>query len=543
MDRKKEEPMNVKPVLSRRRVLGLVASVLVSSGVLWPPTAVAQDAAPASSSVKVEEDSDSKAGATSNSHVTTYHPGEMVKVGNDAVVNADEKLTELVVVFGDARVEGEVGGEVVVVFGNADVNGRVGGDCVTVFGKLKLGPKAQLGGETIVAGGSLERDPGARLASPPKEVSFEKWAPKLNPLWKWIKRGLLLCRPLPPTSGLAWFFVGLFFLIYLIIAALMPRSMTQCVQVLDRNALAAFGLGLVALVLFGPLVLILIASGVGLLIVPFVALALVAAVLVGKAASFQFIGLQLMRRLNAAAEPQPLAAFLAGAALVTVLYMVPILGFVLWGVLVSLGLGAALMAAFRAFRRNGNNGGHGAVLAPYGPPAAVPGLSAEMPIPAVAAGLTGDAGPGGTATAAGPAPEPSGVAGSGTLSALELASLPRAGFWLRFAATLLDLILLGWVLSKTDGAGVLLWIAYHVGMWTWKGTTIGGVVCRIKVVRENGQKLEFSLALVRALAAVFSLLAFGLGFFWAGWSRERQSWHDKIAGTIIVKVPHGVPMV
>jgi uncharacterized RDD family membrane protein YckC len=34
-----------------------------------------------------------------------------------------------------------------------------------------------------------------------------------------------------------------------------------------------------------------------------------------------------------------------------------------------------------------------------------------------------------------------------------------------------------------------------------------------------------------------------LGFFWAGWSRDRQAWHDIIAGTTIVRMPHGMSLV
>jgi uncharacterized RDD family membrane protein YckC len=94
-----------------------------------------------------------------------------------------------------------------------------------------------------------------------------------------------------------------------------------------------------------------------------------------------------------------------------------------------------------------------------------------------------------------------------------------------------------------DGYWPLLWIAYHVGMWAWKGTTIGGIVCGLKVVREDGRSLDFTVSLVRSLAAVFSFVALGMGFFWAGWSPERQSWHDKIAGTVIVKVPKGTPLI
>jgi uncharacterized RDD family membrane protein YckC len=86
-------------------------------------------------------------------------------------------------------------------------------------------------------------------------------------------------------------------------------------------------------------------------------------------------------------------------------------------------------------------------------------------------------------------------------------------------------------------------MAYHIGMWTWKATTIGGIVLGIKVVRLDGQPMNFAVAFVRCLSSVFSIVALGLGFFWAGWDRERQAWHDKIAGTVIVRVPRGVSLV
>ena len=45
------------------------------------------------------------------------------------------------------------------------------------------------------------------------------------------------------------------------------------------------------------------------------------------------------------------------------------------------------------------------------------------------------------------------------------------------------------------------------------------------------------------MASFFSAFVFFLGFFWAGWDRNKQSWHDKIAGTVIVRVPLGVPLL
>lgn len=125
------------------------------------------------------------------------------------------------------------------------------------------------------------------------------------------------------------------------------------------------------------------------------------------------------------------------------------------------------------------------------------------------------------------------------------ASLSRVGFWLRFMATALDLLLVGTISAwmHLPRLFLILWGIYHVALWTWRGTTIGGIVMGIKVVRVDGRPLGFTVALIRALSSVFSAMALFLGFFWAGWSRERQSWHDKIAGTIVVKVPKGMSLV
>jgi uncharacterized RDD family membrane protein YckC len=80
-------------------------------------------------------------------------------------------------------------------------------------------------------------------------------------------------------------------------------------------------------------------------------------------------------------------------------------------------------------------------------------------------------------------------------------------------------------------------------MWAWRGTTIGGIVVGIKVVRLDGRKMDFATALVRSLGAVFSTIVIGLGYFWAGWDPDKQGWHDKIAGTVVVRVPQAQALV
>src|SRR5205823_14906626 len=89
----------------------------------------------------------------------------------------------------------------------------------------------------------------------------------------------------------------------------------------------------------------------------------------------------------------------------------------------------------------------------------------------------------------------------------------------------------------------LVVFGYFVGMWTWKGTSVGKICLGLKIVRTDGTPIDFAVALVRSLASFFSALVFLLGFFWAGWDREKQSWHDKIAGTVVVQVPKGVSLL
>ena len=83
---------------------------------------------------------------------------------------------------------------------------------------------------------------------------------------------------------------------------------------------------------------------------------------------------------------------------------------------------------------------------------------------------------------------------------------------------------------------------YHVGFWTWKQTTVGGLICQLRLVRTDGGPVQFAEALVRGLTGIFSLAVVGLGFFWILRDPERQAWHDRIAGTYVVKVPRNWPI-
>jgi uncharacterized RDD family membrane protein YckC len=133
---------------------------------------------------------------------------------------------------------------------------------------------------------------------------------------------------------------------------------------------------------------------------------------------------------------------------------------------------------------------------------------------------------------------------------------PRAGVSLRLGALAIDAVLSGLIMALVSGllprflhfhdgpGGWLVVLAiYGAIMWKHKGTTIGGIVCGLKVVRVDNRELDWSTAVVRALACFLSLAVAGLGFIWVAIDDDKQSWHDKIAGTAVVVVPKGTSLV
>ena len=97
---------------------------------------------------------------------------------------------------------------------------------------------------------------------------------------------------------------------------------------------------------------------------------------------------------------------------------------------------------------------------------------------------------------------------------------------------------LGWLPDN-----FLFSLGYFVGMHLWRATTLGGLVLGLKVVRIDGRRIDFPCAIVRALGSIFSGIVGGLGFFWCAWDAERQTWHDKLAGTVVVRVEKMPPLV
>jgi uncharacterized RDD family membrane protein YckC len=124
--------------------------------------------------------------------------------------------------------------------------------------------------------------------------------------------------------------------------------------------------------------------------------------------------------------------------------------------------------------------------------------------------------------------------------------MPRAGFWIRMAALLLDVLLVGFAMSLLHPFGnfhIAVLAIYGAVMWKLRGTTVGGIVFDLHVVRLDGRPIDWETAIVRALGCFLSLFVVFLGFIWIAFDYNSQAWHDKIAGTVVVRAKRGAPLL
>ena len=71
-------------------------------------------------------------------------------------------------------------------------------------------------------------------------------------------------------------------------------------------------------------------------------------------------------------------------------------------------------------------------------------------------------------------------------------------------------------------------------MTLFNGQTLGKMVFGMRVVKKNGRRISVLDALLRNVLGYTVSQIFMLGYIWAFADREKQAWHDKMAGTVVV---------
>ena len=519
---------------------------------------------PANDSESVSEETKDADHDDHRKHHSRRHGNERLSVGGDsklaegesaqAVISiigsstsAGEVRDAVVSVLGGSRVTGgTVGGAVVSVMGNTYVNGEVRREVVSVLGNVELGPKAVVHGEIVCVGGELKKHETAVHHGEVKNIAFAGGHFDFGKIGAWFTECLMKGRLLAFDARLMWAWtIALAALgLYALIALIAPSGVNKCVETLEQHPGSSLLAALLTLLLT-PVVYILlsltVAIAIGVALIPIFSLGLFFAALFGKIVMLAWLGRRFTKLLGDGPLAHPFFGVLIGGVIMLGLYTVPLLGFVSYKLLDILGLGVVIYTLIRMSKAN-------RPPKPVSPARA--GMAAATMVPPVTPAVSGMPA---SVPVEGAAPVPPVVLPvAAALPVISAATLTRAGFWIRVAAALLDLILVAIVFALIEGmfgwfrmgGSFPLWFAiYHIAMWATKGTTIGGIICSLKVVRVDDRPLDWGVAVVRALGAFLSLAVAGLGFMWVAFDDEKQSWHDKIAGTTIVKVPKGTPLL
>jgi uncharacterized RDD family membrane protein YckC len=492
-----------------------------------------------------------------------------VRIGQSYTLKPGDSVREVVVVYSPATIEGHVRGNVAIVVGTVNITRTavIDGSLVVVGGTATIQPGAIVRQDLVIAGGALEAPRDFVAGGQHIVIGTAGLADRIRGFVPWLTEGLLIGRLIVPRLEWVWLVVAVVFLISLALCLVFMDQVRTCADTIARRPLRTFLVGLLVLLLTGPVVVLLAASVIGLAVVPFLLCALVIAWVIGKVGVNVRIGDSIVGQPAPATRADSVRSFILGFAVLALAYMVPVLGLVTWALIGVMGLGAATLAFSTAYRRESSGGSRKTapvVSAPaaavvVGPPAAAVSVDAPAAVvltdaPAAAvvnsapAAAVINSAPAAAVAAdpmiAEPVVTPPSVPRTPPVAHATLppaTSLPLASFLERTAAMILDFALIMIVNDALDfrhgGPTLLLVLAYHIGFWTWRGATVGGLTCRLRVVRVDGAPLEFVDAMVRGLSGLFALGAAGIGFLWILKDPHRQGWHDKIAGTYVVKLP------
>ncbi len=505
---------------------------------------------------------------------------DVVNIGSDSHLPQGERADSVVAIFGSSSVEGDtrdavsilgntrVTGSVhdsaVAVLGNVYVDGAVDGDVVAVMGNVELGPNAVVGHDAVAVGGTVHRDPAAIVHGNVQIVGGPIGG--FDWLHPWIRHCLLYGRPLAFADGLGWAWgCALLFLgLYMGLALLFRDAVTRCVETFETRPGMAVVAALLMVLLIPVLLMLLFITVIGIAAIPFVAFGLLCVGLFGKTVMLAWIGRRCLKKGSSPALEPPgrgsahRRPHRAGAVRRSRNRL--------------LGLQRARTLGTRRCRLHAHRQctrlARGAWRGRYpGRGLSRPGLSRHR---SGRRRRTGRSGAGrrvhGRIRRRGCVRRCPTCRRSATRCrrgrrahrarrrarrSVDGAGHQRPpcrarGFGSAWLALLLDALLVGFLmhlLHHMFNLELVMLAIYGAIMWKLRGSTIGGIVFDLQVVRLDGRPIDWETAIVRALGCFLSLAVAGLGFFWIAFDRGRQAWHDKIAGTAVVRVAKGVPLV
>jgi hypothetical protein len=307
-----------------------------------------------------------------------------------------------------------------------------------------------------------------------------------------------------PFSLFGWTLAVIVLALRLAVGLSFPKPFVETDEILLRRLAPSFLVGLGVVIGCAILCSLLTITIVGVLAIPFVALGAIVLGFLGRISVSYSMGKLLLPRLSQ--HPYAALAWITAGTVVTwILFCIPIIGMIAYGIVALLSFGVFSIYLAEKYKI-------GAPKQLSNEQAAQPNPSAVGVPPALAFGST---------------PQ--------SVTAID----DKATFPQRLGSNLIDLVVLYALLVSLHQTDKLipLWVIYRFAMYAWRSATLGEIALNLHVEKSTGLSLtgDYSASLIRALSSLISLLPIGLGFLWILFDPAAESWHDKISGSYVRK--------
>lgn len=269
-----------------------------------------------------------------------------ITMQRDVTVPAGETQDNIIILGGRAQVDGTIRQSVIAFGGTVTVSGDVGDSIIGFGSRIVLKETAVVKGDVVALGGTLEKELGCTVRGDTVYFQSAELGEKL--FKNGVLGGILAFPLLPIILAIKLVIVFLWFIIALVGAAVFPRQIAYASGELRKSFWPAFGIGLLAHIIFGGLVVFAALLSIILIGIP-VLLALIAAAfmikLFGRLVLFYFFG-DSIRRAFGSRSVTAIGAVLLGLLVISLIDFLPLIGLLFSIVLNIVGWGIAIRTKF-----------------------------------------------------------------------------------------------------------------------------------------------------------------------------------------------------
>jgi hypothetical protein len=252
-----------------------------------------------------------------------------VVISGRVIVDEDQTVGDVVILNGDARINGSVDGTVFALNGDVLVNGSVSDDVIAMNGRVVAAGGSRIGGDVASREGA-RISPGATVEGDVESVSRR---------FAFGQVGLV-------AAIVIWFAVIVSTLVFgLLTLVIAPRAADAFADAGRTAVGASIGLGIAAAIGLPIIGLLLLASVLGLPLGVVVLLTLGFLYMLGYVASAYFLGRIILRP-----PTNRFLAYLVGWGILSVAGAIPVLNAIVLIAATVYGLGMIVVATFRARR-------------------------------------------------------------------------------------------------------------------------------------------------------------------------------------------------